>query len=162
MHMLENGRRDEWLAASQRLCFACRPSADALLAHTLQVSNCVRLPRGGLFHVLQAKFGLLCGMFSNQSKPFSLTCPLDINAVLDSDPAGQTPESNAMPAPPTPPALQQMPIQLVSEHSSDVSSYPASCSPLLPFAFTPTGPSLQDQVRHQEFWLERQSNLSCW
>ena len=47
-----------------------------------------------------------------------------------------------MPAPATPPAPQQMPV-LASETSSDyASSFPASCSPLLPFAFTPSVHSL--------------------
>ncbi len=53
-----------------------------------------------------------------------------------------------MPAPATPPVPPQVPV-LASETSSDTSSYPTSCSPLLPFAFTPSAHSLASLPDHQ-------------
>ncbi|KAK9803839.1 hypothetical protein WJX73_005890 [Symbiochloris irregularis] len=55
---------------------------------------------------------------------------------------------DSMAAPPTPTAPQHHPLHLASEDISEASSYPASCSPLLPFALTPTGQSLDPQAQH--------------
>jgi hypothetical protein len=58
--------------------------------------------------------------------------------------------------PPTPPSLAAHLHSGGSESSGSAGSYPASCSPQLPFAFTPSGLSLSSlhdhSVRVRSMW----------
>lgn len=55
--------------------------------------------------------------------------------------------------PPTPPAAHPAPHIGSASESSLASSYPASCSPQLPFAFTPSQHWLASLQEHQVSWL---------
>ena len=55
--------------------------------------------------------------------------------------------------PPTPPAAHPAPHIGSASDSSLASSYPASCSPQLPFAFTPSQHWLASLQEHQVSWL---------